>query len=713
MGLFGGKKKDKEGKKKGKGKRVLPIEMRKRIVLPSDTGPRFKLTSREYRLFKRSEKHKLSWYEKVVRFASRILSMNPDKKLRQDLSKSIAFTGLRITPEGVMSLFVLTVLAFVIAGAGFAMSSMIGPLMAGEEINMLVMGIGMVIAAGGFLVGYYLLKYPMNLVKTMRIRASSQVVLATLYMVISMRVSPNLERALTFASSNISGELAWDMRRLLWDIEMRKYYSTNEAIMDYIAKWKPENEEFAEALRLIRDSQNHPPERARKVLEQALDVILEGTKTRMKHYAQDLKMPVMVIHMMGIVLPILGTIMAPLAAVFMSDIVGPIHFIIGYDIVLPIAILWLIRNTLSKRPMTFSQIDISVIPGLPKSGTFRVGKSNVPVLPIAVLVLIGIIAFPVWFFAENYGLLLTGTNDFGPHGTWELLMSMLIILGIGVSLSVYFVLTNTQRFRIQKSIQKTESQFEIAMFQLGNRISGGTPTELAVEKCIDDMKDLEISGLFRQILRNIQTLGMTFENALFDRKWGALLYYPSRLIRNIMLAVTDTAKTGVRYASESMLRISRYLKNIRETQEYIRESLSETVSSMKFQAFFLTPMITGLIVSMSTVITLVLGKLGDYLDTIDMGSAMGITDFASAFNMETNTSPEVFQLIVGIYLIEVIIILGIFLTKINEGENKISQWYNIGSMLIVAVVIYFIVAFISSEIFAGLIHGALSDLLAS
>ena len=108
-------------------------------------------------------------------------------------------------------------------------------------------------------------------------------------------------------------------------------------------------------------------------------------------------------------------------------------------------------------------------------------------------------------------------------------------------------------------------------------------------------------------------------------------------------------------------------------------------------------MITGLIVSMTSIITLVLTALGDYLDGIDMGSAMGIADFASAFNMEANTSPEVFQLIVGVYLIEVVIILGIFLTRIGEGENKITQWYTVGKMLAVAVIIYFLVAVVANE----------------
>ncbi|MCK4714248.1 MAG: hypothetical protein KAT35_01630, partial [Candidatus Aenigmarchaeota archaeon] len=341
----------------------------------------------------------------------------------------------------------------------------------------------------------------------------------------------------------------------------------------------------------------------------------------------------------------------------------------------------------------------------------RIGKSSVPVLPLAVMLLAAIIAYPVYFFAENWELLATGT---GEHDPFSLMMSLMIILGIALSISFYFVLTNKQRYRIQASIQKTEGQFEIAMFQLGNRISGGTPTELAVEKCIGDMKDLEIAGLFRQTLRNIRNMGMTFEDALFNKKWGALLYYPSRLINNIMLAVTDTAKTGVKYAAESMLRIAKYLKNIRETQEYIRDILSETVSSMKFQAYFLTPMITGLIVAMSSVIVLVLGKLGNMLDDMDMGSVMGTTgDFASAFNMKAGTSPEVFQLIIGVYLIQVVIILGIFLTRIGEGDNKTSQWYSVGTMLAVSVTIYFLVALVSSGMFASLIEDALLDMLSS
>jgi len=711
MGIFGGKSdKDKDKDKKNKKKKEegpqlpkIPSPKRSSLFIPRKKKVRIDIDSREYKIFRQKETVKLGWYERLCRLSAKILTMKASDGMKKDLEQAIAFTSMRITPDNVMSLMVMTIIFFAAMTPAVIVLSIVPIYLA---ILLPLMGVGL---------AYYFMKYPTNYVKKLRIQASSQVVLAILYMVISMRISPNLERALSFSASNVSGPLAWDMRRLLWDIEMRKYYSAADAMTDYIAKWKSENEEFSEALRLIRESETHSPQRATVILDQALEVILDGTKVRMKHYAQDLQLPVTIIHMMGILLPVMGTIMAPLAAVFLSDLVGPIHFIIGYNIALPIMLLWFINTTLGKRPMTFSQIELKNHPGIPKKGCFLAGKSNIPVMPIAIIVLIAMVAFPIFYFYQNPELIFleltkTMTGAKAQHGPITLMLSGLIILGIAFSFGIYFILTNYQKASIKDGIQKTESEFELALFQLGNRISGGTPTEVAIGKSVDDMKDLEIANLFRITLRNIQTLGMTFSQALFDRKYGAMIYYPSRLIRNVMFAVVDTAKTGIKYASESMLRIAKYMKNIRETQEYIRDLLSETVSSMTFQAYFLSPMITGLIVSMADIITNVLTTLGCYLDTMDMGSAMGLESFTETFNMKPSTSPEVFQLIIGFYIIQVLFILGIFLTKISKGDDSVSQWLLIGKMLILGTSIYFIVAIISSFMFADLIGGALAGL---
>ncbi len=660
------------------------------------------LRSREYKLFLRHERRPLNSYEKLARTATKLVRWTPDKRKAKELEALIQFTGLRVTPTSVQSLLPFSIICFALLGIILAVTGLAGLLFAG------------VIAILGIPVGYYLTTYPRGYAKTVRIRASSQLVLAVLYLVVSMRISPNLERALRFAAANISGALAWDLRKLLWDIEMRKYYSATEALDAYIAKWKQENEEFAEALRLIRDSESQTPEKGKVILDEALTIILEGTKTRMKHYAQDLRLPVMIIHMMGIMLPVLGSIMAPLVAIFMSDLVSPIHFIIGYDVVLPILLIVFIHIALQKRPMTFSPVDISHHPNLPKEGRFTLGGHSVPVLPFAALILFAFAVPALLYFAQHPSYLLQGLVASGSPRTFDplsLFMSLLLTGGIAASLATAFLLGNSQRLRVQRSIQKIEGEFELALFQFGNRVSGGTPTEVAIEKSIADMKDLQIANFFRRILRNIRSLGMTFEQAVFHPEWGAIRFYPSKLVRNIMSTVVDTSRKGVSYAADSMLRIAAYLKNIRETQEYIRDLLEETTSSMKFQAYFLTPIITGLIVSISDIITQILTRLGQYLSNLGLSDSAGFGDLSQIFgNAEASVSPELFQLIIGVYLIEVIAILGMFLTKINEGDNKYAQAVLTGRMLLVGVAMYFLVALISSLLFGDFIRSALGSL---
>lgn len=688
MGIFGKKKHNITEEEK----RYLLLEKR--------------ITSREYKIFRERELKKLGWYEKFANASIKILKVNPSKEKAKEIQSALNFTGLKTTPAGVYSSMFVSIIVFMVLGL-----TMMG--LSGFESFTLPA----VIMVGGIGFGYYLVKYPAGQVKLMRVRASSQVVLATLYMVVSMRMSSNLERALKFSAANVSGELAWDMRRLVWDILMRKYNSAEDALSDYIVKWKPENEEFSEALRLIRDSQYQTPERAEATLDEALEVILEGTKTRMKYYTQELRLPVMVIHMMGIILPVLGTIMAPMAAVFMGDVLKPHYFMLGYDVILPIFIMIFINNTLKKRPVTISEIDIRGAPGIPPRGTFFLGKGKTafPVLPIALIAGLIVMLPAILYFAQSPDLLFPpeGAVIKGAQFPIEaLFMSILVIVGIGASMAIYFILSNVQSVKKQKQIEATEAQLELALFSLGNRIGAGVPVELALEKAIPDIKDKEISGLFIAAVKNIREGGMTLEDAFFDKTYGAIRKYPSRLIRNIVYAVVDTAKKGVGYTSESMMTISKYMKNVRETQDYIKEILSDTTSSMKFQAYMLTPIITGLIVSMSQIIIQVLSTLGQKLASAGLSGGAGPLGNVGGNlfgDVDKAMPPAIFQFIVGIYLIEVIVILAVFLTKISYGENKVVQWMSAGKMLIIGLVMYAVVALISSTLFVGMIGSALKS----
>ena len=133
---------------------------------------------------------------------------------------------------------------------------------------------------------------------------------------------------------------------------------------------------------------------------------------------------------------------------------------------------------------------------------------------------------------------------------------------------------------------------------------------------------------------------------------------------------------------------------------------------MQFQAYAMAPMVSGLIVAMSQVIITVLVFLGRRLDEIGFEATFGI-DAGEILGSTSAITATMFQLIIGIYLLEVIIILAIFVTKINRGDDKITQWYSAGKMIIVGLVIYLLVAIGTSLMFGGMIDSALRGIVTS
>jgi hypothetical protein len=87
----------------------------------------------------------------------------------------------------------------------------------------------------------------------------------------------------------------------------------------------------------------------------------------------------MILNALGILLPIIGLVFLPMIAVFMPESIQPIFIIIGYNIMLPLIVYWVMKSYLDKRPYGFHQPDIS------KHPKFREEKRWVyPVIGIAV-----------------------------------------------------------------------------------------------------------------------------------------------------------------------------------------------------------------------------------------------------------------------------------------------------------------------------------------
>lgn len=635
--------------------------------------------TREYRTFLEEIKREpKTLYEKICAFTEKIFPIEPDGKTGAKIDEALKAGYINATPKGVFSLTILTTLIalmilviFVVLGGGMVFGTF-----------------GLIIVAVLF---WYLYKYPQSRAKSLVIQMSSDSVLAILYMVIYMRLSPNLEGALKFSAENLDGPLAWDLRKLVWDIETGTFSSANHALTVYIDKWKEKNVEFAEALSLLKNSAVEASRRE-VLYEETINVILNGTRERARHYASELRMPMTLIYALGVLLPVMGLVLFPVVLIFISDAVKPSFVFFGYNVLLPLTLLFIVNHLLSTKPPTFSPPDISKAKGVPPMGKFEFKNKLFPIIPIPFLILIPLLVL---------GFLGLSSEDV----YFSVNSSILLTLGIGGAIISYAFLDSYQKMKVRNDIEKIENEFGIALFQLGNVLSGGIPLETAVDKARENLKGTKIADLFEIISLNMKKFGCTFEQALFDKKIGALWYFPSKLIHSIMQTIIESSKKSVKTASSSMIVISKYLKDVHDVREEIDEILGETSTSMSFLAMFLTPLISGLTVTLAVVILQILQNLGEAMQSLTastgVSAAQSVLLIPWAMGGDLPITAPIFQIIVGIYMIETSVLLSSFLNGIKYGNDPVGLRYSVWTILLIGIVIYIISWTVTYSVFGS------------
>ena len=250
-----------------------------------------------------------------------------------------------------------------------------------------------------------------------------------------------------------------------------------------------------------------------------------------------------------------------------------------------------------------------------------------------------------------------------------------------------------------------EKEFSGALFQLGTRIGDGIPTEIAFEEVGNTLASTPTGKFFRKISHNIRSMGMSIYEAIFNKKTGAILGNPSALIESAMEVIVESAKKGPQIVSRSVISISNYITNIKRVNERLKDLLSEIVSSMQAQIKFLAPVIAGIVVGLSAMMVTIITKLSDLvsgLSTDEISEFGSMLSFANLFKAAETIPAFHFQIVVGIYVVEVVAILTILASSIEVGPDKLNEEYNLGRNLVTSTLLYVIITFLVSLIFVAL-----------
>jgi hypothetical protein len=418
-----------------------------------------------------------------------------------------------------------------------------------------------------------------------------------------------------------------------------------------------------------------------------------------------------------------------------NPFVSAIYISVLYNISLPIAVFYLGKLILSKRPAGYGGEDPSKKESIKhlRNVNISLGKKlvigiNPLIFSLGILAVGLIIGFsPIFLHGLNPSLEIPPNdpeapfklmdyvcppcgesgkgadecgpnclpeNKMGPFGIGATLLSLVVTATLGVSIGLFFALRSKNVIKVREQTRALEDEFSSALFQLGNRLGDGLPAEIAFARVAENMHGTTSGEFFAIAERNMTKLGMGLEQSIFDSRVGALTIYPSRVIESSMKVLVESAKKGPRIAAQALLSMSRYIKQIHTVEERLKDLMGEVISSMKSQIKFLTPAIAGIVVGITAMISTILTKLSAQLTNLtsqggaEQAGAMG--DLLNIFGVGIPTFH--FQIVVGIYIVQIAYILTILSNGIENGSDKLAERYELGKNMINSTLLYCILS---------------------
>jgi Flp pilus assembly protein TadB len=674
--------------------------------------------SQSYAKFKQEMAPELSRYEKWCRSLGNIIKLKVSKKDEERIRRHLEIAHLDLEPWQPITLSIMVFIAVFIIGLLFSLSV---ALVQGSLDNFPFFFLVLIMVFAMFLF-YFVNGYPARLANKWRLKASSQMVPAILYIVVYMRHTPNLEKAISFASQHLQYPLALDFKKVFYDVEVGKFSTIKESLDNYLDNWRDYSIEFIEAFHLIESSLFEPDESKRiATLEKSLQVVLDGVYDKMLKFTHEVRSPLTNVYMLGVVLPTLGLALLPLASAMVGEYIRWYHVFILFNLIIPFFVFYLTDRIMFLRPGGYGETQL-----LERNPLYPSYKSKKPYakaflicLPFFIIGLLPLIfqytplpsllgLKPDYTFAELgiglfgeqsfFGFINVNGESIGPFGIGALILGVFFILGIALFFSIAFKKKTAGLIRERQKTKQLEIEFNNSLFQLGNRIGNGVPPELAFAKVAESSKGLKTEDFFRRVNYNIMQMGMSVETAIFDDKRGAIAYYPSDLIATSMKILVESAKKGLMIAALSLISISEYVKNINKITDRLRDMLAEIISDMKSNMTFLAPLLSGIVIGLAAMITGILSRLniaqlGGQTEAIaGFGNLNAILNI---FDMTKMVPPYLLQIIVGVYIIEIIFILTGTLTVIDSGEDKLEKTNKTGLNLKKGIVLYTVTALLA------------------
>jgi len=669
-----------------------------------------------------SSKGKVS---KEIEEAVRLLGWDLDPRCVPSAARTL---GMVAFAAGVILLFFY--LLYLVIFGGIPLGDLIPYLL--FEIsagNLFLMALFLLPFLLGISVYLYFLYYPLGKRDRLLREMLPEVPETIGYLVLSMKLTPNLEKALEFAGENGRGRLAEEFRKLVWELRMGLHTSTEEAVDRLAYRWGKFLREVKHALMRIRGATLEPDEARRSVrLDEALKEVMNGIKERMVELASKMYMPSVQLFYLGVFLPLLLFIIFPVAAAFTDLPIGTLPVLVFiYLFFLPLLTFSFARSILEKRPSFYEP------PVPPRSLVKNYDQLRKRALMAALLVLIASVGIGYFLHLSwDYTYERIETEYCGAPGclltrygyaSWEealqdpnvaLIVSSYdttpywlvfgVIFGVVAALAVYIYLTEKPRVEMEKDFEEMEGEFRDTVYLLASRMGEGKPLEGALDSLMEFMPDAKIvKELYAKIAYNVKVLGLSLHDAIFDPLFGAIRDIPSKFLRRALSIVVKAVELGTELASKALLSYSEQLRYEEEIVRSLKERMSEIYTMMLSMAVLVGPIVLGITIALQQVIVKSLMTYQPPEVPDELAYQLGVTLPEMGGIEGKVASPLEFLVVVFLYNLILTALLTYYAVEVYEGKNRPKLLISIARNLLISSILFIATTWISINLVRGML----------
>ncbi len=535
--------------------------------------------------------------------------------------------------------------------------------------------------------------YPTGIVYSQRlIQYSEEMLKATLRISTYILMNQSMEYAILNTKDQLRGTLRTQFEDIANRLHRRKNNTLGEVMEIYTPIWNKHNPDFVKSLRLLETAAMSPDEDKKKIIEETLQTLIIGYHTAGKRFAEELANNAKTLIAFGVLFPIISLMLLPLVSVFLPNVLNPTLLAFVYNVIFPAIILLMALNFSSRRV----QVDTISLKESPQ-------HKSVPIYIYAIAIgIVAVLIGPalIHLLTINTATVKTVERE---YLLWSVIKIWFFPLGIALAIwlvSTYYYYANR---KLWLEVDETERDVPHLLQSISTYLTLNMSFERIVPATIDDYVTHGFSGhptvkFFKILNHKLYVTKKSIEeltNTVLPK------ICPSKKLTDILSQIISFTNISLESAAEAASLIRKQTILVYELDDYIKTMLSDTVALIGVTVNFLAPVLCAAAVLMSLAIVKALTYISETLSRIQ--SALGTEGTPMQLVKITEIiPPTVIELIVSLYLLELIIVLSLFLNNVKVGNDTFQLTSQLRSNML-GFALFSIILIIGHYVIVGLL----------